>query len=264
MAQAPRRPQPQRPNPRPNPAAKPVQKRPLSPEEKQRRQAKMEAMRRQKEERIRRENLRKERRKTLFRISFYVAIVFVVFYWIFVTFSIINRPNGNEDALPLYVFTEGKRKQDKIYPADEICVNGVKYLPVTFLEKYVAISQFGDHKTRSFLLCSSGEFATFYLNTEEGVINGEHFAIQSPSFLRDDVLYLPVDFYVEKMNCFQFGKNNPTYSADVLTFLKDVEPSFVYTPVEKMDPLPYDPAYKQIPQKTTVPETSTNSVLKNP
>ena len=233
----------------------PPRKKVLSPEEKSRRQARMEAMRRQKEEKLRQEKLRKMRQKRLFRLAFIVSLVFVMLYWGFVAISIINRPDGSEDALPLFLFTEGKRKADQKYTVEEVCIGETKYLPVTFLEKYVAITQFGDHKTRSFQLCATGEFATFYLNTEEGVINGEHFAIKSPSFLKDDVLYLPVDFFVDKMNCFQFGKNNPTYGADVLTFLPDVEPAFIYTPITGIDPIPYDPAYKQVP--VTPPEDPT-------
>lgn len=231
------------------------QRRPLSPEEQSRRQARLEAMRRQKEAKLRQAKLRKLRRKRLFRLSFIVSLVFVMLYWGFVAISIINRPDGTKDALPLHLFTEGKRKADHKYPVEEVCVGETKYLPVTFLEKYMAISQFGDHKTRSFLLCATGEYATFYLNTEEGVINGEHFAIKSPSFMKDDVLYLPVDFFIDKMNCFQFSKNNPTYGADVLTFLPEVEPAFVYTPVTAIEPLPYDPSYKKIPT-TTAPVTS--------
>lgn len=200
----------------------------LSPAEKHRREAKREAIRRRKEELARQKQIRRERRKRLFKLSFVVALVFVVLYWTFVAVSIATRPDGSEDALSLLIFRQGERKAIDEYEPEEVCIGETKYLPISFLKDFVAISEFGDHKTRSFLLCSDGEYATFYINNEEVIINGEHVAMRAPARLIDGELHLPVDFFAEKMTCFELGKNNATYGADVLTFLPEQSQSFVF------------------------------------
>ena len=159
------------------------------------------------------------------------------------------RAAFGEDALPLLIFEQGERKEKDEFQPEEICIGDTKYLPVSFLEDYLAISQFGDHKTRSFLICANGEFATFYLNNEEVIINGEHCAMKAPALMKDGELLLPIDFYAEKMSCFELGKNNATYGADVLTFLKDQPATFslnTCTPDAPVD-------YATVPVAPTVP-----------
>jgi len=227
-------------------------RKPLTLEEKRRRQRKQrEELRRRQEERARRKQIQKQRRKRLFTLCFWVAVVLVILYWSVVALLIVNRPDGSEDALPLLLFEQGERKAKKEYKPEEVCIGGTKYLPVTFLEDFIAISQFGDQKTRSFLICSSGEFATFYVNNEEVIVNGERVSMRAPALMIDEKLYLPLDFYAEKMTCFELGKNNATYGADVLTFLKDREPSFVFHPVTA--DLPVD--YATVPVAPTLPST---------
>ena len=200
----------------------------LSPAEQHRAEAKREAQRRRKEEIARQRKLRRERRKRLFKLCFSVAMIFFVLYWVFVAVSIINRPDGSEDALSLMVFRQGERKALKEYLPEEVCIGETKYLPVSFLEQFFAISQFGDQKTRSFLICADGEFATFYLGNEEVIINGEHVSMRAPALMIDGELHLPIDFFAEKMTCFELGKNNATYGADVLTYDKEKTASFVF------------------------------------
>lgn len=203
-------------------------RRELSPAEKHRAEAKKEEIRRRKAEIARQKRIRRERRKRLFKLSFVVSLVFVLLYWVFVGVSIATRPDGSEDALSLLVFRQGERKAMEEYEAEKVCIGKNKYLPVSFLKKFFAISEFGDHKTRSFLICSGGEYATFYLNNEEAIVNGEHISMRAPARMINGELHLPIDFFAEKMTCFELGKNNSTYGADVLTFLKDQEPSFVF------------------------------------
>ncbi len=204
----------------------------VSPEEKRRLQAIARAKRREEERRAleqkkERARLRKIRRKKLFLTSLSLALVFVVLYWAYVAFAISGRENGNEDALPLLLFTEGERDEDKSLTVEETSFAGKTFVPVTALEEYMVISQFGDYATRSFLLCESGEYATFYLNTCNAVINGVPVSLKNASFLKDDVLYLPVDFFTDKMNCFTFTVSSPL-GANVLTFRESVTPSFVF------------------------------------
>lgn len=189
----------------------------------------------------------KKSRRRLFTLCFVISLVLVALYWGVVAILIATRSDGNEDALPLLVFTQGERKEDKRFEPEEACINGVKYLPITFLEKYMAITQFGDDKTRSFQLCETGEYATFYLGTEEAIINGQHVSIKAPAILKDKDLYLPLDFFEDKMNCFELGLNNSTYGADVLTFNKDVKPSFLFRSMPTSDPVLYDPVYAAPP-----------------
>ena len=191
-----------------------------------------------------------KRRKRLFRLCFVVSLVFVALYWVVVAVSIINRPDGSKDALPLLLYTQGERKEDSRKEPEETCIGGVKYLPISFLEKYMAISQFGDDHTRSFLICSNNQYATFYLGTEEVIVNGEHVSIKAPAILKNDELYLPLDFYADKMNCFELGLNNPTYGADVLTYSKEIDPAYVFSPGSSSPAIPYDPSYKNVPAPT--------------
>ena len=70
------------------------------------------------------------------------------------------------------IFQEGERDAKETLEADAVTFTGKVYLPVTVLEPYVPISQFGDYQTRSFLICESGEYATFYLDSPRAIING--------------------------------------------------------------------------------------------
>lgn len=227
----------------------PAQKTLTLEERRRRERARREAIRRQKEEAARQRRIRKARRQRLFRLSFIGGLILVILYWSVVAALIINRADGSEDALPLLIFEQGERKEKDEFQPEEICIGETKYLPVSFLEDYLAISQFGDHKTRSFLICANGEFATFYLNNEEVIINGEHCAMKAPALMKDGELLLPIDFYAEKMSCFELGKNNATYGADVLTFLKDQPATFslnTCTPDAPVD-------YATVPVAPTVP-----------
>lgn len=228
-------------------------RRELSPAEQHRDRARKEALRRRKEELARQRRIRRERRKRLFKLCFTVSLVFVVLYWIFVGVSIANRPDGSEDALSLLLFRQGERKPVKEYEPEEVCIGETKYLPVSFLEDFFAISQFGDHKTRSFLLCSDGEFATFYLDTEEVIVNGERTSMRAPAKLINGELHLPVEFFAEKMSCFELGKNNATYGADVLTYLDDQETSFVFKSCTAEAPVDYNTVPVLPTTETTVP-----------
>lgn len=233
------------------PAAQPQKptRRTLSPAERHREAAKREAIRRRKEELARQKRLRRERRKRLFKLSFTVSLVFVVLYWTFVGISIATRPDGSEEALSLLLFRQGERKAMREYDLEKVCIGDTKYLPVSFLEDFFAISEFGDYKTRSFLICSGGEFATFYLNNEEAIINGEHVSMRAPALMIDGELHLPIDFFAEKMTCFELGKNNSTYGADVLTFLKEINPAFVF----QSCPAENTVDYSTVPVFPTVP-----------
>ena len=218
------------PNTPPHGQAKRPVRRELSPAEKHRAEAKREEIRRRKAEIARKKRIRRERKKRLFKLSFIVSLVFVLLYWTFVGVSIATRPDGSEDALSLLIFRQGERKAMKEYEPEKVCIGDTKYLPVSFLKEFFAISEFGDHKTRSFLICSDGEYATFYLNNEEAIVNGEHISLRAPARMIDGELHLPIEFFAEKMECFELGKNNSTYGADVLTFLTDQDPSFVFHP----------------------------------
>ncbi len=198
---------------------------------------------------------RRERRRVLFRVSLSIALVFVLLYWGWVALSIGNRQDkASEDALPLLIFRDGQRKEDTRLEAQEVFFHGSSYLPVTFLEPYMAISQFGDYQTRSFLLCDTGEWATFYLGSCNAIVNGEKVSLRSAVFLRDEVLYLPVDFFSDKMNCFTFTHSS-ALSANVLTYNESVSPGFYFhasSPTAPVDPAtapapPADPGENEAP-----------------
>lgn len=209
-------------------------------QEKRRRSAaqRRERQMREREEARRRALIRKQRRARLFRHSLAAGLAFTVLYWCFVGFSIAGRPDGNEEALPVLLFTQGERKEDAKMAAEEVNFAGKVYLPVTFLERYMAISQFGDYQTRSFLICESGEYATFYLGSQGAIINGERVCLKEDVFVKDDVLYLPVDFFTDKMNCFTFEESAPL-AANVLTFRQDLEPGMQFHPQTESAPVDF-------------------------
>lgn len=216
-----------------------------------------EARRAAKEEALRQRRLRRARRIRLLKLSFLASLVMVILYWVWVGVSIASRSDGSEDALPLLIFTEGERKEDSSLEIEEVFFRGTYYLPITELEPYMAISQFGDHKTRSFLLCGSEEYATFTLGTPEVEINGVHVSLKADSFVKNNVLYVPMDFFTDKMNCFSFTESVPL-AANVLTFNESVSPSFRFRPSPVMQTvdqatvpvapvLPADPANPDTP-----------------
>ena len=160
--------------------------------------------RRQEEERRRREREKERarralRRRQLFLLSLIAAVALVVIYWLWVAADIAFRPDGTEDAQPVILFTQGKKEKDKQYSADEVFYRGTHYLPITALEPYFEISQFGDHISRSFQINETGEFATFYINTCNAVINSQKVSLKKEAIVRDGTLYLPLDFFREAM-----------------------------------------------------------------
>lgn len=229
-------------------------RRPLTEEQLQRRREREAALQREMLARKRREQKRKMHQKRLFRFCFILSLVLVAIYWTVVTISIVCRPDGTEDALPLLLYTDGASKADKEYEPETVCIGSQKYLPIHFLEKYFTISEFGDHETRSFQICSTGEFVTFFVNTEEGIINGQRFSMKAPALVKDEILYLPVEFYGEKMHCFEYSKNNSTYGADVLTFYKDRDQTFIFHENTFEDYVDYKTAIQQ-----NTPATSGNA-----
>ncbi len=185
------------------------------------------------EERAERRRIAARRRRYkrgLFRISLALSLVFVMLYYAYVAIAISTRSDGSADAMDTLVFQEGKRKEEKTISADITYRKGAYYLPVTELEEMMAISQFGDHRTRSFMLCDSEEYASFVLNSCDVIVNGEKVSTKNPAFVENDVLYLPMDFVTEKMNCFTFSEAVPAYGANVLTFLKTADPAFRFHP----------------------------------
>ena len=209
----------------------------LSPEEMRRREEQRRlAARRRREEKKRLAALRRLRRRQIFRASFALSLVFLCLYWCFVALSITNREKADKNNRELMLITEGERKEDKIIGKEEYVFDGVKYLPVTELSPYFTVSQFGDKKTRSFQL-PDGQWATFYLGTEEGVINFIPVSLSAPSLVVDGDLYLPLDFYASKMNCCVFAEEAQG-DADTLT-VKKIDPGFYFfqmptsTPVAK-------------------------------
>lgn len=228
-----------------------------SPEEKKRLAAKKREEARLAEERRKREKLaRKKRRGRLFAISFALALCFVVLYWGWVALSIANRADGSENALPLLIFTEGNREEDSRLEADEVTFGGGEYLPVTVLEKYTAISTFGDYTTRSFLITANGEYATFTLNSCNVLVNGQKVSMKADAFLKDDVLYIPVDFFTDKMTCFTYSHSS-ALAANVLTYLPENEISFVFrdTPTSATVDVATVPVAPTVPEDPEDPET---------
>ena len=217
--------------------------RPSSEEAKKSQQRKLAAQKRREEKR-RLALLRKRRRQQIFRLSFALSLLFLILYWSVVAILIGTRDTSAKDALPLMVFTQGERKPDEEYEKSEFLVGGVKYLPVTKLSPYFTASQFGDSMTRSIQL-KNGQWATFYLGTCEAVINFVHTSLSAPALLMEDELYLPLDFYSEKMNCFELKRDDATHEADTLTVLP-VEPAF------RFGDMPSSPTVL----KNTIPEES--------
>lgn len=219
------------------PAATP-KKAPTAAESKARERQSRERARLAREEAARQRRLRKARRRKLFRTGFLLSLVFVVCYYAFVFCSIAFRDGGAQDAYPILVFTAGQTDYDTEWKSEAVWFDDGYYLPITVLEPYMAVSQFGDFRTRSFLLCDSGQYATFYLGTCNAIVNGERVFLENEVFLQDELLYLPVDFYEDKMNCFEYTFSS-ALSANVLTFLPEFEPSLRFAPSEPIPPVDY-------------------------
>ena len=222
--------------------------------------AKMDPMRREKERLAREEaaqmrELRRMRRKKLFLLSFCLSLVFVLLFYGASSLRIALRPDGTEDGLPLLVYTLGEREADRKFAAEEVTFAGGIYLPVTLLEDYMAIIQYGDHATRSFLLPESGQYATFFLGTGIADINGERVFLKGNSFMKDEVLYLPVDFFEDKMNCFDYTHSS-ALASEVLTFLDNVKPALRFSPATATPSVDYStvPVIPSVPETPTVPE----------
>ena len=222
-----------------------------SPEERK----KLAEKKREAKEALRRKRyLQKQRRKRIFGLAFVLSLVFVAIYWCFVAFSIGNRVEIQKDAMPVLVFTDGERKEDVRLEAESIYFGEEIYLPVTILEKYTAISTFGDYDTRSFLISATGEYATFTLDSCNVLINGERVSMKSSAFLKDDILYLPIDFYTDKMTCFAYSHSS-ALAANVLTYHPESEISFFFRGTPTSPTVNFD----TVPVLPTLPEEDTNT-----
>ena len=175
----------------------------------------------------------------------------MLLYWAWVWLDIAIRPDGTKDALPVLLFTENSLKEDARYEVKDSFFHGVSYLPVSCLEDYVSISEFGDHKTRSFMIRDTEEYATFHLDTENAIINGERVSLNHPAFVKDNILYLPLDFYSTFLSCFKLEISAPL-GASVLTFYPEIQPSFSFARQEDQSILSPD----SLPKKEE-PETET-------
>lgn len=235
---------------------------PLSKSEQELRQKKKLQLQKQREEKKRLAALRKRRRKQLFRLSFALSLVFVILYWSFVAVSILGRVKAGEDALPLMLFTEGGRSEDEVIEANEITIGGIKYLSLDKLGSYFLVSQFGDNNTRSFAIPETGEYATFTIGTEEAIINSVHVSLSAPALLIDDTLHLPVDFFGEKMTCFDYSTGVSTYGADVLTFHDTAKLGFYFNPCPQSALV----AFETVPVAPTLPgvEAEGENTVENP
>ena len=232
--------------------AKPSQspKKPAPSPEERRKLA--EKKREAEEARRRKRYLQKQRRKRIFRFAFVLSLVFVALYWGFVAFSIANRTEQPDDAMPVLVFTDGERKEDTRLEAERVYFGDEIFLPVTILEEYTAISTFGDYDTRSFLISATGEYATFTLGSCNVLINGERVSMKSSAFLKDDILYLPIDFYTDKMTCFAYSHSS-ALAANVLTYHPEAEISFFFRGTPTSPTVNFD----TVPVLPTLPEEGT-------
>jgi hypothetical protein len=182
-----------------------------------------------KEEKLHWKRIRRGRRRRLFLVSFLLSLVFVGIYYSYVALSIHFRNDGTDEALPVLIFTNGQREADSEWSVQEVSFGGGTYLPVTMLEEYMAISQYGDYETRSFLLSVSGEYASFFPGSTRALVNGQTVYLEYPPFLLEGELYLPVDFFEYKMNCFDYTHSS-ALAANVLTFYPDRTPSLCFDP----------------------------------
>jgi len=88
------------------------------------------------------------------------------------------------------------------------------------------------------------------LGTDIADINGERVFLEGCCFMKDEVLYLPVDFFEDKMNCFDYTHSS-ALAADVLTYLDPIQHSFRFSPAQATPSVDYS----TVPVIPTVPET---------
>ena len=187
---------------------------------------------------------RRARRAQVFRTAFLLSLVFALLYGVFVAVSINRRASDDDAALPILVFTEGKKEEDARFSVQEVRFGKTDYLPLSFLKDYFSVTEFGDARTRSFAVCDNGQYATFYLNSTSALVNGQKTDLSAPAFLRDDERYLPVDFFTTQMPGFTFTHSTPL-AANVLTIAENMEHRFY---LQEATPIaPVDPATRPVP-----------------
>ncbi len=215
-------------------------RRALTPEEREERERRLAARRREEEGSFREDEeerrLRAQRsRRLLFIVSLVLALVFTAAYWIFAAVSISGRPAVSGEVYPLLVYTEGKQKEDLSYKAEEVVFRGNTCLPLSCPGRYLSLTLSGNASTRTVLL-ENGEEATFYLDTDRAVVNGQNVFLGSNSFLKDGELYIPVDFFTDKMNCFSYSYSSAQKSY-VLTFDPEASPAFTFRDAPASEPV---------------------------
>lgn len=197
----------------------------LSPEARRAKEAaRREAIERAREEKLRQKALRRLRRRRLFVLSSVFALVIVAIYYV-VLFAGLGKTQAPKDAYPVQIFRAGEKDALETLSVEETLFNGNTYLPLSVLQRFVTVTQYGDHARRS-LSFSGGDIATFDLGTPNCEINGVRMSLEAPVLLKDEVLYLPVDFFFRRMNCFEYTYSSPL-KANVLTFLPELSPALV-------------------------------------
>ena len=225
-------------------------RRALSPEKKAERERRAREEARLREDAERRRLAARKARRALTLVSFVLAVVIVAAYWIFVAVSISTRKPA-ESGYPLLIYTDGSRKEDFALKSTDVVFHGTTYLPIETFQHYFPVTVYGTASTRSILM-ENGDEAKFYLGTDQAVVNGQNVSLSDISFLKEDQLYLPVDFFTDKMNCFRFTYSSADKS-NVLTFDPTVEGKMVFQ--GQAATLPVDIATVP-PEETPPPEAS--------
>ena len=167
--------------------------------------------------------IRRFRRKRLFLLSFLLALVFTAGYFAFRMATISRVTVSTKGAYGVQLFRENEKNAVKTYTVKETYFNKSTYLPLDALQEFVTVTESGDEHHRSLIL-PNGDQVTFDLGTPNCTVNGVRASLEAPVFLKDDVLYLPVDFFSRWMNCFTYTFSSPL-DAYVLSFSGDVTPA---------------------------------------
>ena len=233
----------------------------LTPEQKRLRRERWEREQREKERRLREREERKLRRREwrlfLLKISLVLAVVFVGLYWLIVFLTVGKGGTDAEDAFPMKIFIGEEKKEACTLEAENVFFDGTNYLPLSVLrdgalKDHIAFTYFGDEVQPGFSLKDGKDFATFLVGRSDVIINGQKVSLSAAAFFKDEELYIPIDFFTDRMNCFSFSYS-AVNACNVLTFDSSAEPAFVIGQAETCTPIPWQEAYEPKKEEPVIP-----------
>lgn len=160
----------------------------------------------------RRKNAAKKRNKIILAFSLCIAVFTFIFLFVLLKADIAIF-NFKSKAMDVYVYTPPKFKAVKLSQDNFLYENDKYLLSVDYAAKLLDFTVSGDTKktTLSPMLSTNNfEFASFNAGSEDISVGRVNHKMSAQTVLKDNKLYIPMEFFCEFVDGFSFSYNEDT------------------------------------------------------